>query len=383
MIAGNTNELSEDNSKEPGNVTSLPSAEDNSIEPGNATSLLQDEENLTNQQHGDEEAISHIKNSNEDASKNLTSETLHKLPKAYTTGNTQPASKIGMLKLKLERFADNVSSKLADLFDEMRSIKESKAYSIIVLEGVINELKNDKAELCKDKELLKNENIDMLHTIANLNTKLNALENEKASLPTIIRLLQSEPTENNTNYSQSTYQKIPYNKANTNYCDAATKLKFKESSKAQDVATANKFSVFEAEEIDDDNDSRVISSASDNDCSVYESKRSERNKHKSKQPLTQTAYQKQHQQSSEKKPKQKTVLVVKMVKITTIKTKQNVELCGDSMTKHLQAHKIGRSKNERVVSKSLSGATCKDMKHYIVPMLEKKPDELYTWVQMI
>ena len=297
--------------------TSLPSAEDNSIEPGNVTSLLQDEENLT-KQHGDEEAISHIKNSYEDTSKNLTSETLHKLPKAYTTGNTQPASEIGMLRQKLERFADNVSSKLADLFEEMRSIKESKAYSIIVLEGVINELKNDKAELCKDKELLKNENIDMLHTIANLNTKLNALENEKASLLTIIRLLQSEPTENNTNYSK----KIPYNEANTNYRDAATKLKFKESSKAHDVATANKFSVLEAEEIDDDNDSRVISSASDNDRSVYESKRSERNKHKSKRPLTQAAYQKQHiNKAARKKPKQKTVLVakiVKMVKITTI-----------------------------------------------------------------
>ena len=64
-----------------------------------------------------------------------------------------------------------MSSKLADLFDEM---KESKAYSIIVLEGVINELKNDKAELGKENELLKNENIDILHTIANLNTKLNA-----------------------------------------------------------------------------------------------------------------------------------------------------------------------------------------------------------------
>ena len=46
------------------------------------------------------------------------------------------------------------------------------------------------------------------------------------------------------------------------------------------------------------------------------------------------------------------------------------------MTKHLQAYRIGRSTNERVSSKSFSGATCKDMKHYIVSTLEKKPDEL-------
>ena len=46
------------------------------------------------------------------------------------------------------------------------------------------------------------------------------------------------------------------------------------------------------------------------------------------------------------------------------------------MTKHLQAYRTGRSTNERVSSKLFSGATCKDMKLYIVPTLEKKPDEL-------
>ena len=188
--------------------------------------------------------------------------------------------------------------------------------------------------------------------------------------------MQSEPIENNTNYSQSTYQKIPYNRANNNYRDAATKLKFKESSKAHDVATANKFSAFEAEEIDeDDNDSRVISSASDNGRSVYESKRSERNKHKFKRPLTQTAYQDQHQHGVAGQNGQN----------NNYRKKRNVEIFGDSMTKHLQAYRIGRSTNERVVSKSFSGATCKDMKHYIVPTLEKKPDELilHILVQMI
>ena len=62
----------------------------------------------------------------------------------------------------------------------MRSIKESKPYSIVVLEGVINELKYEKAELFKDNELLKKENINMVHTIADLNNKLKALENEKS-----------------------------------------------------------------------------------------------------------------------------------------------------------------------------------------------------------
>ena len=49
-------------------------------------------------------------------------------------------TQLGTLKLKFERFADRVSNKLTDLSDEVRSIKESKPYSIVVLEGVINEL---------------------------------------------------------------------------------------------------------------------------------------------------------------------------------------------------------------------------------------------------
>ena len=46
------------------------------------------------------------------------------------------------------------------------------------------------------------------------------------------------------------------------------------------------------------------------------------------------------------------------------------------MTKNIQADKLGRSTNDRVTSKSFSGAKCKDMKHYIMPTLEKKPDEI-------
>ena len=66
----------------------------------------------------------------------------------------------------------------------------------------------------------------------------------------------------------------------------------------------------------------------------------------------------QHQQENEKESQRK------------------VEICCDSMTKYIQAHKLGRSTNDRVTSRSFSGAKCKDMKHYIMPTLEKKPDEI-------
>ena len=117
----------------------------------------------------------------------------------------------------------------------------------------------------------------MLHTIAYLNNKLNALENEKASLLTITRRLQSESAENNTNYSPSTVQKVSYSKSDNNYCDVATEIS-KDLSKVKDVSTTNRFFVLDSEAIHDDKDSIVISTASDEDCSVHESKRTEINK---------------------------------------------------------------------------------------------------------
>ena len=220
-------------------------------------------------------------------------------------------------------------------------------------------------------ELLKRENIDMLHTIADLNNKLNALENEKASLLTITRLLQSELAENNTNYSPSTVQNVSYSKSNNKYCDVATKIS-KDLSKVKGASTTNKFSVLDSEEIHDDKDSIVISTSSD--CSVYESKRTERKKPKPVRQSTQTSSQNQRKQHSNEKNTQ--TESGPSSQSHKSRNKRNIEICGNSMTKHLQAYRIGRSTNERVSSKSFSGATCKGMKHYIVPTLEKKPDEL-------
>ena len=141
----------------------------------------------------------------------------------------------------------------------------------------------------------------MLHTIADLNNKLNALENEKASLLTITRLLQSELAENNTNYSPSTVQKVSYSKSNNNYCDVATKIS-KDLSKVKGVSTTNGFSVLDSEEIYDDKDGIVISTASDEDCSVYESKRTERKKSKPARQSAQSSSQNQRKQQSNTNP---------------------------------------------------------------------------------
>ena len=108
----------------------------------------------------------------------------------------------------------------------------------------------------------------MSHTISDLHNTIDALQNEKASLLTIIRLLQSESTvNNNANDSRSAYQKLSYSKSiNSNHKAA------KNASKFPDISNTNKFSSLAVEDTVEVNDSNVSSQSSDDECSVYEFK---------------------------------------------------------------------------------------------------------------
>ena len=51
-------------------------------------------------------------------------------------------------------------------------------------------------------------------------------------------------------------------------------------------------------------------------------------------------------------------------------------ILGDSIIQNLQGYKLGRETNQRVVVKSLSGATTQDMKSYIQPMINNASDRI-------
>ena len=103
-----------------------------------------------------------------------------------------PQFEIGVLKFKFESFAEKVSNKLDDLAIEINSIKENKAYSIVVLESTIEELKKEKRDLCKTNAELRMESIAMKHTIADISSINKNLENEKSSLLTALQLIQND-----------------------------------------------------------------------------------------------------------------------------------------------------------------------------------------------
>ena len=111
--------------------------------------------------------------------------------KTYTNYSTYDPEII-MLKYKFEKFTDNVVTRLDELAFEINVVKENKPYSVVTLEGVIDELKKEKAELFRKNEALRESNNNMQQTISQLSQTKKQLEEEKSSLITAIKIIQND-----------------------------------------------------------------------------------------------------------------------------------------------------------------------------------------------
>ena len=89
-------------------------------------------------------------------------------PLRDTYNNYKYNSEISVLKAKLERFAQSVTNKLEDIAFEVNNIKENKPQSILVLENTVNDLKQEKHELSKKNDDLRELNITLSHTVSDL-----------------------------------------------------------------------------------------------------------------------------------------------------------------------------------------------------------------------
>ena len=97
-----------------------------------------------------------------------------------------------ILKSNFERFSKTVTTKLGDLAFEINAVKEDKPCAIVTLEGMIKELKEEKAELRRKNEELREDNINMHRTISQLSQSNKQLEEEKSSLVTALTLIHND-----------------------------------------------------------------------------------------------------------------------------------------------------------------------------------------------
>ena len=84
--------------------------------------------------------------------------------------------------------------------------------------------------------------------------KLKTLEDERASLITVIRLLHSDRDENNKSYSQCEYQSVVRGSTKTNYPRSRVPNAASKQSKIPDVLGKNKYSPLEVEQASEDDE---------------------------------------------------------------------------------------------------------------------------------
>ncbi len=101
-------------------------------------------------------------------------------------------SEIHEIKSNMECFANSVNRKLEVISNEISSIKEFKAYSILSLEEVVSDLKKEKLVLSNKNDKLEKENKDLCVSLSELRAKVLDLQDEKASLLTATKLIQRE-----------------------------------------------------------------------------------------------------------------------------------------------------------------------------------------------
>ncbi|XP_028407847.1 rho-associated protein kinase 2-like [Dendronephthya gigantea] len=96
---------------------------------------------------------------------------------------------------KLEKYTQSVTQKLEALADEISTIKETKenkAYAILVLEDVVNELRKEKLQLNRENNELKEKNRNLFQSLSEARAKVLDLQEEKSSLMTSLKLVQRE-----------------------------------------------------------------------------------------------------------------------------------------------------------------------------------------------
>ena len=118
----------------------------------------------------------------------------------------------------------------------------------------VERLENENENLKQENQLFRSKIDYQEQELLHLNNKLKTLEDERASLITVIRLLHSDRDENNKSYSQCEYQSVVRGSTKTNYPRSRVPNAASKQSKIPDVLGKNKYSPLEVEQASEDDE---------------------------------------------------------------------------------------------------------------------------------
>ena len=260
--------------------------------------------------------------------------------------NYNNESEISVLKFKFEKFAQSVTNKLEGIAAEVNNIKENKPYSIIVLENTVSDLKQEKYELAKKYDDLKELNTALSHTNSDL------------------RITQDDCTRKHTSTVKSNQQKPQWclqanRRDKKNSDDIAKNMPTTNKPETTNFAGENRYNPLYIPESQNEEDAASISKdeapAASKDS--YQSLAPRRSR---KKVGEESKIPKQNRQPNNGS--------------NTVKDKGPIAILGESMIKMLKPSRLQRSIGKKTVIKTFPGASVADMKHYVKPTLEKNPE---------
>ena len=273
------------------------------------------------------------------------------LSDTLNTSNILPfIDMVKKLKLLEGRFEEEIN----EMKIEVNKLKSHERLSGELSREFVDNLISENARLKAENSSLRERGENLSYIASDLNTKVKDLQNERDSLVSAIKSLQSDIGEDG---KQTGWQTV--------------------KGPNQNISYANRYKTLVVEETDD-NDSDTHSEANNifanANASGQPNTAATRNIRSNKTTNRSTLgknnesrgfrlrKQKNNTKSSQPLPSEaenKTTLVI-----------------GDSMVKDIQGRKLGKAVGHRVVVKSFSGATTKAMKYYLKPNLELSPNQV-------
>ena len=223
----------------------------------------------------------------------------------------------------------------------------------------------------EENEQLRERNTNLSYIMADLNTKVKEVENEKQSLVTALKILHGDHVNETTNRSRGMAQ-VDHQSTGEHKARRKSGRNLQPSVQSESFNDLNKYSVLRIDDDDDDEDDdgdeelRIITEGKNTPDQMAlnptMSKKSVKNKsigygssvtHKSPTAKSPTA----------SKPDDKRLVFI----------------AGDSIVQHVHGWELSDAK-QRVAVKSFSGSKTEDMADYLKPLMRKTPDEIIVHV---
>ncbi|CAB3976566.1 Furin [Paramuricea clavata] len=232
--------------------------------------------------------------------------------------------------IKVEKFIETTNLKISNLVSEVSELKMNKSNSTLTNNDA-SVANNDLNEI----KLLREKNINITHSVADLNSKIEELESEKQSLKTALKILYAdlETAEGNMQSLTDKHeaQQHPWITVSGKSKGHPINLELNNNN--------NKYSALHVED-----DTEIVIDSDETKASVNSA--GSRNK-----------YFPHHT------PKTKT-------------TRRPIAILGDSMIKGINSRKLQHGLKQKVIVKTFPGAHVEDMTHYVKPTLASNPAEV-------